>query len=277
MMDRANYLDRLSARFRKRRGRRALERQLAYQENKAVQLHGNEQAATISIIQRSNLIREKLHKIQPIPANARVLEVGCGAHGLIFGFGNAFGVGIDPLAVEYKRLFPVWQKNANTVSAIGENLPFDTASFDIVLSDNVVDHAENPVAIIHELSRVLRPGGLLYFTVNVHHPIYQFASNLHGIWNGLGIRYELSPFADHTVHFTEPWIKEVFAELPFEVVEQSSTVDQVRSANRKFVGKGLESRFKKVFFKNALFELTAVRRGTSPATNNDLRITPKKD
>ncbi|MEO8648535.1 MAG: hypothetical protein ABI539_05155 [Acidobacteriota bacterium] len=89
----------------KERGHRALARQLAYQEQKALQLGGSDELRH-SIFLRAQAIRQKLCLVRPISADDRILEVGSGAHGLIFGFGSEKGVGIDPLAVEYKSLFP---------------------------------------------------------------------------------------------------------------------------------------------------------------------------
>jgi len=244
----------------RQRGQRALKRQLDYQEKKAESFRGKETQMSLSLIQHSQTVRKRLEKIRAISDETRVLEVGSGAHGLIFGFGNKFKVGIDPLAVEYRRLFPAWQRNAQTIAAIGEKLPFADASFDIVLSDNVIDHAEKPLEIISELARVLKPEGLLYFTVNIHHPIYQMASDAHGLWNALGLRFEISPFADHTVHLTEKRIKKVFLEHPFQVLEENSSVKQTKAELRQKNSAGFEGLFKKAFFKNALFEIIAVRR-----------------
>ena len=251
-----NWIDK----YHRQRGRRALERQLAYQEEKAASVKNKERQIIPGIIRKGIAARQKLEKIQPISAEARVLEVGSGAHGLIFGFGSKFSVGVDPLAVDYKRLFPIWQKNAPTIAAIGEKLPFPDSAFDVVLSDNVIDHAENPLAIVNEIIRVLKPSGLLYFTVNIHHPIYSLASGAHGFWNALGIRYELSPFADHTVHFTESRIKDFFARLPLDIKHEFSSVSQVKAANRNAKSSDYIERLKKVFFKNALYEVIAVRK-----------------
>ncbi|MEO7658566.1 MAG: class I SAM-dependent methyltransferase, partial [Pyrinomonadaceae bacterium] len=186
--------------------------------------------------------------------------VGSGAHGLIFGFAAGLGVGVDPLAVDYKRLFPLLQQRAPTVAAIGEQLPFADAAFDIVLSDNVIDHAERPLQIVAELVRVLKPGGLLYFTVNIHHPLYSLASHAHGAWNALGLKLELSAFADHTVHFTEKQISQAFDKLPLAIVERSATVDQTKAAYRNSKEFDPDTLLKKLFFKNALFELIAIKR-----------------
>ncbi len=247
-----------AAEKKRQRGQRALERQLDYQEEKASGIKGREEIVYLEMLNRVNALRRRLSKIRRIKESDKILEVGSGAHGLIFGFENRFAIGIDPLAVDYKRLFPFWQEDAKTIAAIGEKLPFEDESFEIVLSDNVIDHAENPVGIVEELARVLKPNGLLYFTVNVHHPVYQIASNLHGIWNGLGIKYEISPFADHTIHFTESRVLQVFERLPFKIIEQNSTIADLKK-NPPAQIKGFEGQFKKFFFKNALLEIFAVR------------------
>jgi SAM-dependent methyltransferase len=254
-----NFLRRWISEKHRQRGERALERQLDYQQEKAQLLKNRERQTILGIFHRANLVRQRLEKFQPFSGESRVLEVGSGAHGLIFGFRNEFAIGIDPLAAHYKKLFPVWQGNAQTIAAIGEKLPFSDSSFDFVLSDNVIDHAENPIAILEEIIRVLKPSGLFYFTVNVHHPIYSLASAAHGFWNALGIRFELSPFADHTVHFTESQIKQVFAHLPLQILQESSSVAQLKAANRQLKSRNFIDGLKKGFYKNAVFEFIAIR------------------
>ena len=254
-----DFLQRRINENHRQRGQRALERQLVYQQEKARLLKNEERQFILGIFQKANLVRQKIEKFQTISGESRVLEVGSGAHGLIFGLGNELGIGIDPLATHYKQLFPVWQKNAQTIAAIGEKLPFSDSSFDVVLSDNVIDHAENPVAILQEITRVLKPSGLFYFTVNVHHPIYSLASAAHGFWNALGIRYELSPFADHTVHFTESQIRQVFARLPLQIMQENSSVTQLKTNNRQLNPRNFVDRLKKIFYKNAVFEFIARR------------------
>jgi len=210
-----------------------------------------------NIFLRSQMIRQRLDRIRSIKAGDNVLEVGSGAHGLIFGFGGSFCVGVDPLAVDYRRLFPKWQESAETLAAIGEELPFEDSSFDIVLSDNVIDHAESPVRILDELVRVLKTGGLFYFTVNVHHPIYDLTSRAYGVWNAVGLKIELSAFADHTIHFTEKQITSEVSRLPLSIVEMHSNVPETRTAQRASKAVNPEAILKKLFFKNALFEVIA--------------------
>ena len=207
----------------------------------------------------SAAVRDKLSAVRPIPDAARVLEVGSGAHGLIFFFEGGQRVGVDPLADHYRELFPVWQERATTIAAFGERLPFENSSFDVVLSDNVVDHAENPRRIVEEMTRVLTPGGLLYFTVNVHHPLYHWAATLHAGWRALGIPFEVTPFADHTVHLTLNAARNLFAGLPLQIASETDTVEETKQAGRAEPRRHLGDGLKRWFFKNALWEVIAIK------------------
>jgi SAM-dependent methyltransferase len=232
---------------------------LDYQRAKARRAVGHEADYVEAMRQRSARVREKLERVRAIARDARVLEVGSGAHGLVFFFGAERGVGVDPLACDYAVLFPAWQHRARTIAAAGERLPFADASFDVVLCDNVVDHAEDPALIVKELARVLAPGGLLYFTVNFHHPVYGAAAALHSAWNAAGLRFEVGPFADHTVHLTLKGARALFDNLPLRVIDESGNVADAKRAARERPPRHAGDRLKRLFFKNALYELVAER------------------
>jgi SAM-dependent methyltransferase len=242
-----------------RRARRALERQLAYQQAKAQRAAGHEDEYVAAMQSRSARVRARLEDVRPIEQNARVLEVGSGAHGLIFYFGTERGAGVDPLAADYAALFPAWQRRAQTFAARGELLPFADATFDVVLCDNVVDHAESPARIVSEIARVLAPGGLLYFTVNFHHPIYGVAARMHSAWNAAGLQLEIGPFADHTVHLTRGGAQSLFDGLPLRVLSERDNRAEAKAAARERPPRHAGDRLKRVFFKNALYEVVAVR------------------
>ena len=242
-----------------RRAQRALERQLEYQQQKAQKVRGHEPQLISGMAHASAEVRAQLQKVRPIADDARVLEVGSGAHGLIFYFGSPNGIGVDPLAHQYSALFPEWQGKAATVGAFGEALPFPDQSFDVVLCDNVVDHAESPAKIVSEIVRVLARSGMLYFTVNVHHPIYSLASGIHGIWQRFGVHYEVGPFADHTVHLTVPRARELFAGQPLRIVKETTDFEVAKARAQQTRARHPGDRLKRVFFKNAVYELIAVR------------------
>lgn len=243
----------------RRRARRALERQLAYQRAKAARAAGHEEEYVEAMRARSAAVRAKLERVRGVAGDARVLEVGSGAHGLVFYFGTTRGVGCDPLACDYAELFPAWQRRVQTIAAPGERLPFADSSFDVALCDNVVDHAEGPSQIARELARVLAPGGLLYFTVNFHHPVYHAAARLHAAWNAAGLRYEIGPFADHTVHLTLSGARALFDGLPLRALEERHNEQEARAAARLRPPRHAGDRLKRLFFKNALYELIAER------------------
>ena len=246
--------------LRQKLARRALERQLAYQQHKAQHLRGREEEVIAAMMKSSRRVRDLLETFQPIPNDARVIEVGSGAHGLIFCFDGERRVGVDPLAVDYSRLFPRWQRRAPTVAAVGESLPFRNHSFDVVICDNVVDHAESPSRIVRELVRILVPGGLLYFTVNIHHPLYSVAAGVHSSWRAIGMPYEIGPFADHTTHLTPASATALFHNLPVEILSEKSNIDEARARARKQPARHFGDHLKRVFFKNALYEVVARRR-----------------
>jgi SAM-dependent methyltransferase len=244
---------------RRKLAQRALERQLAYQQRKAEHVRGREEEIIAAMKRSSQRVRDLLEKFQPIKKDARVIEVGSGAHGLIFYFGAQHGIGVDPLAVSYGSLFPRWQRCASTVAAVGESLPFADQSFDLVLCDNVVDHAESPQRIVGELVRILTPGGLLYFTVNIHHRLYAVAAGVHSAWRAAGLPYEVGPFADHTTHLTPDAAAALFQGLPLQMLSATSNVDEAKARARNRPPRHFGDRLKRVFFKNALYEVIARR------------------
>ena len=114
--------------------------------------------------------------------------------------------------------------------------------------------------LVFELTRILKPGGLLYFTVNVHHPVYAIAAGVHSGWRSVGLPYEVGPFADHTTHLTLSAAEELFNDLPFEMLSAKSNVDEARARARKQPLRHAGDRLKRVFFKNALYEVVARRK-----------------
>jgi len=96
------------------------------------------------------------------PTAARVLEVGSGAHGLVFFFGVDGAIASNPLADEYAASPPMATSAPRRCNRNGEEIsPSPTASFDLVLSDNVVDHARSPARSWRRWPASSAPGGLL--------------------------------------------------------------------------------------------------------------------
>jgi SAM-dependent methyltransferase len=129
----------------------------------------------------------------------------------------------------------------------------------VVLCDNVVDHAEDPRRIIAEIVRVMKPGALLYFEVNVHHPLYRAAAALHAGWRALGLPFEITPFADHTYHFTRDGAARLFEGLALKKASESDTIAVETRRQRRAPLRRPSDLLKRVFFKNAAYEVIAIK------------------
>lgn len=111
----------------------------------------------------------------------RVLDAGAGTGH----FSKALfdlGARLVSLDVGEKLLERVRAKCA-AETAVGSvlDLPFPAASFDLVLSTEVIEHTANPRLAVAELARVLAPGGLLVLTVpnQLWRPAIVLANALH--------------------------------------------------------------------------------------------------
>lgn len=243
-----------------REAMRARDRQLVHQEQKAAKLRGREEEMAAALDLRWERVRGRINLGKPDwEEHGRLLEVGSGAHGMLFGSNSAGAVGVDPLAVDYVKLFPAWQRRIPTVAAEGERLPFGDAVFDAVFCDNVVDHAERPQAIVAEMVRVLAPGGLLYFTVNVHHRLYSLVARAHRRWRAAGIPFEIGPFANHTFHFTVDEARALFSGLPLDIRRERVDIEQAKVQARHRRIRNMGQLVTLAFFKNAPWEVIAER------------------
>jgi SAM-dependent methyltransferase len=94
----------------------------------------------------------------------KLLDIGCGAGNMIHHlrrYGQVKGVEIDPrpVAVARQRGYEVEQGDAT------QGLAYDDASFDAVSALDVIEHNQDDMRILHEMHRVLRPGGYAIITV----------------------------------------------------------------------------------------------------------------
>ena len=107
------------------------------------------------------------------PPGGRVLELGCGM-GHLLGWlterYHVFGSDINPWALsQAKRNVPEGQF---VLLSADEICVFPQAAFDVVIAKHVVEHLSQPEQAIAEMSRVLKPGGLLILaTPNLSSPM----------------------------------------------------------------------------------------------------------
>ena len=71
--------------------------------------------------------------------------------------------------------------------------------------------------------------------------------------------YEVGPFADHTTHLTLTAAASLFNDLPLQILSAKSDIEEARTRARKQPARHVGDRLKRVFFKNALYEVIARR------------------
>lgn len=115
---------------------------------------------------------EALVRGQVTPATC-LLDIGCGRGGVAELVWPAvrLAAGLDP---DWRSLR---EQRAPLPLACGwgEALPFADAAFDLVLAIWVLEHLTQPLALLREVRRVLRPAGrFIFLTPNARHPLIWF-------------------------------------------------------------------------------------------------------
>ncbi len=96
----------------------------------------------------------------------QVLSVGCSTgiidSELAGAVGSVTGIDIDADAVRFAQETYV-AKNLNFKVGDAMNIDFQDASFDAIICAQVYEHVPDPVRLMSEIERVLKPGGVCYF------------------------------------------------------------------------------------------------------------------
>lgn len=158
-----------------------------------------------------------------------LLEIGCSTGmktmALARRLGCTIAAGVDPEypAVRVARMLNLrdGRSPVRFLQGVGERLPFQERTFDLILCCTVIEHVHDVDAVIQEMARVLRPGGRAY----VEAPNYFWPYEPHlQIWTipllGKGfIRWcarlqgkaEQASFLDHLQLVTPRRLEKVFA------------------------------------------------------------------
>ena len=130
----------------------------------------------------------------PLNLGEDVLDVGCGAGmdtliaaQMVGPTGSVTGIDVTPeMAAKARRSVTVMGLETVTiVEGSAEQLPFPDASFDVVISNGVIDLIPDKDAVFSEIVRVLRPGGRIQLAdVTVQRPVSEEGKRNIDLWAG---------------------------------------------------------------------------------------------
>lgn len=121
-------------------------------------------------VERGPLGRRRAALVRPLAGRILDLGAGTGANFSLYGpAAHIVAVEPDPfmLCRAWRRRAAIHGPRIDLCQAVGEALPFRTASFDAVVATLVLCTVADPERTLHEARRVLRPDGRLYFLEHV--------------------------------------------------------------------------------------------------------------
>ncbi len=161
-----------------------------------------------------------------------VLEDGCGVGSYLYRLAAeaSFATGIE---IEYDRL-SIAMKNRiserfSVANSTGENLPFASDTFDLILSHEVIEHVDDDRQCVEEMIRCLKPGGrLALFCPNRGYPFethgiywkgtYHFGNKLFVNYLPRKLRDRLAPHVDI---YTVKDLENLFHGMPVKIVKKT--------------------------------------------------------
>jgi SAM-dependent methyltransferase len=156
---------------------------------------------------------------------ARVLDVGCGIGTYVRRF-RQYTDDVHGIEVEPERVAEASAELPNIVCAVGEALPYPDDHFDLVFSNEVIEHVQDDRQTAREMVRVTKPGGLVVlFAPNRLYPFETHGAYLFGRyvfgnvplvnWFPDPIRDRLAP---HVRAYTMRGIERLFVGTPVRLV-----------------------------------------------------------
>ena len=128
-----------------------------------------------------------------------VVDIGPGPLGFPDACPARVSVGVEPLAQRYADAGLLLRSGAIYLNARAEAIPLVSATVDVVVARNSLDHVDDPRHAVAEARRLLRPGGTLFLNFDVDHT--PTATEPHRL-DAAEVRSWLSPM---TIVFEDIW------------------------------------------------------------------------
>ena len=137
----------------------------------------------------------------------RILDIGCYDGGFLSFMGEKYkhyGIEINQEAARRARA-----RNIEIVGADFDDIAKLSAEFDIVVAMDVIEHAENPAALLDSMSRAVRSGGLLMVSTG---------NTESWPWRMMGSRYWYCTVSEHISFINPNWCRYVAPAANLEIV-----------------------------------------------------------
>lgn len=159
---------------------------------------------------KSQLIAEALYRAEP--EAQRVLDVGYAQNPSTFLRGDVYG--IDIVADEH----PASYKEVKHVDLNDGQIPYADGFFDAVAMGCVLAHVANPVQLLEELHRVLKPNGVLVFSSP--NPNYYWENVLNIFYHHFKARVSKAKHVEHFTSFTRYNVRTLADRVGFTLEEE---------------------------------------------------------
>ncbi len=125
-------------------------------------IHGTEKTEQERLVALNRLTNPAFVEFLELRPDSRVLEIGSGL-GILAGEVAARASQGGVIGIEFSSAqlaaTPVTRPNLRFAQGDAHRLPFDGALFDVVYCRYLLEHVADPVEVLREMRRVLRPGG----------------------------------------------------------------------------------------------------------------------
>ncbi|MCX7749454.1 MAG: methyltransferase domain-containing protein [Clostridia bacterium] len=175
-------------------------------------------------------VKNKLLELQILKKNMTIVDLGAG-NGYLSRAAAKFVkkvIAIDISGEMIKELNKKAKengiKNIETVKSDGQDVPIKDCQADAVFASMFLHHIGEPLDVIKEMYRILKPGGIVFLADLMEHKDKELMEKMHDIWSGFSLTQ------------LETWFQSAgFKNISIETLEDATYKKSSRNAKNIFV------------------------------------------
>jgi len=151
--------------------------------------------------------------LSPFRKTGKILDIGCG-YGYFMEVAKEKGWEVHGLEISEEAVAVCTEKGLHVKSGALENVNFESESFDVIISIEMIEHLSFPKQFVEKSYDWLRKGGMVYLTT----------PNFNAFWRyRLKEQYDVIEYPNHLSYFTTKTLKNVFVDQGFKYLDITST------------------------------------------------------